>query len=150
MLEPFQGFPLNLGEFAATFPVVVYLYPGGGSSPEEGMDAARMDALQHRAFRDHGPDLDAHGYCAIGISSRSVSLLGESALAEGISHGLLSDPGLRVAAGLGLPTFELDGACWYHRLTFVAAGGRIQKAFFPVSAGRSAAQVIAWMQINLT
>jgi peroxiredoxin len=150
VLERFQGQPLNLGEFAAAFPVVLYVYPGGCCSPEDGTNARRMDALQHRAFRDHEPDLEAHGYQAIGISGQPGRPQEESALELGISHRLLRDPELRLARELGLPTFEADGARWYQRLTLVAAGGRVQKAFFPVaSPARSAAQVLAWMQINL-
>jgi peroxiredoxin len=50
---------------------------------------------------------------------------------------------------LELPTFEADGTRWYERLTLVVGSGRVQKAFFPVaSAARSAAQVLAWMQIQ--
>jgi peroxiredoxin len=149
VLERIQGNPLNLAEFAATFPVAVYMYPGCGCSPEDCSDAPRMDALQHRAFRDAEPDLEAHGYHAIGISSQAADAQSDTALLEGVSHRLLRDPGLRLARELGLPTFEADGARWYQRLTLVAAGGRVQKVFFPVaSPARSAAQVLAWMHIN--
>jgi peroxiredoxin len=62
---------------------------------------------------------------------------------------LLSDPELQLARELELPTFELDAARWYQRLTLVASGGRIEKAFFPVSsAAGSVGQVIAWLSVQ--
>jgi peroxiredoxin len=129
--------------------VVLYFYQGCSDVLEDRVNTDRLDAAQHRAFRDHKPDLDARDYRAIGISSQTSRLQGESALLHDIPHLLLSDPELLVADALELPTFEKDGGPWYERLTLVVGLGRVQKAFFPVAnAARSAAQVIAWMQIQ--
>jgi peroxiredoxin len=147
VLESFQGRPVHLESAAVR--MVLYFYPGLAGWREDGEDAALLDGVQHRAFRDHQPDFEARGYGAIGVSSQSRQLQGESALAHEVGHLLLSDPELLVAGALGLPTFEADGASWYERLTLVARSGRIEKVFFPVaSAARSAAQVIAWMQVR--
>jgi peroxiredoxin len=110
VLESFQGRPEHLESVAVG--VVFYFYPGCVGPSEGGVDAVPSDGVQHRVFRDHEPDFEARGYCAIGISSQSSHLQGESALVYGVSHLLLSDPGLLVAGALGLPTFEADGAHW--------------------------------------
>jgi len=145
VLNGYRGSPLDLGEFAETFPLVVYMYPGGFWSPEDGEDAPLLDAIQHRAFRDHQPDLEARNYRAIGISSQSERAQRDAAVANGVAHRLLRDPEFHLARELRLPTFTTADGCWYRRLMLVTRGARIEKAFFPVSdAGRSAAHVIAW------
>jgi peroxiredoxin len=149
VLSGYRGLPLDLCEFAHTFPLVVYLYPGGCWSPEDGEDTPLVDAVQHCAFRDHQPALEARKYRAIGISSQFLNAQRETALASGVSHTLLRDPELLLARELGLPTFSADGGCWYRRLMLVTSGAQVEKAFFPVSAaGRSAAQVIAWVTMQ--
>jgi peroxiredoxin len=146
VLESFQGRPVHLESAAVR--VVFYFYPGLAGWREDGQDAVLLDAVQHRVFHEHQPDFEARGYSTIGVSSQSRQLQGESALAHEVGHLLLSDPELLVAGALALPTFEADGACWYERLTLVARLGRIEKVFYPVaSPARSAAQVIAWMQV---
>lgn len=148
-LDASSGQQLNLHQFACGFHLVIYFYPGCGCSPDDGENTALMDALQHRAFRDHQPDLEARGYRALGISSQPVKTQDRAEIDNRISHGLFSDPTLQLAERLGLPTFAAEGRAWYRRLTLVTHGAYIVKAFFPVSsAPRSAAQVIAWMTIQ--
>jgi len=149
LLSSFQVSPVDLAQHANEFPLVIYFYPGGSSSPDDGHDGPMMDAAQHRAFRDHHPDFVAHECRAIGISSQSEQAQQKSAGTIGISHLLLTDPELQLAQELELPTFTVDGKSWYQRLTLVASHGTIDKAFYPVpSAARSAAQAIAWMQVH--
>lgn len=140
---------LNLCQFAGGYPLVIYVYPGCEWSPEDGPETPLMDAMQHRAFRDHQPDLETRGYRALGISSDPVKKQNRARIENRVAHGLFSDPSLQLAARLGLPTFPAHGTCWYRRLTLVIHEGIVVKAFFPVSsAARSAAQVIAWMKIQ--
>jgi peroxiredoxin len=149
VLSGYRGSAIDLREFAQTFALVIYVYPGGAWSPEDGEDTPLVDAGQHRAFLRHQSDLEARGYQAIGVSSQSQHAQRDTALADGVSHILLRDPDFQLARDLGLPTFDAEGGRWYHRLTLVVGGGRVEKVFFPVSsAGRSAAQVIAWMTIQ--
>jgi peroxiredoxin len=151
-------YALNLRQFACAYPLVIYLYPGWantsemscrGKSRESCGDTALMDAMQHRAFRDHQSDLEARGYRAIGVSSQSVEAQRRAMIDGRLTQRLLSDPGLGLAEQLQLPTFTEEGVRWYRRLTLVVHDGRVVKVFFPVSsAARSAAQVIAWMTIQ--
>jgi peroxiredoxin len=115
----------------------------------DGQDTAGMDAIQHRAFRDRQPEIEAAGYRVIAISSQSEQAQRRVVAENRLTHRLLSDPKLTLARELKLPTFPLDGARWYRRLMLVTSEGHVQKAFFPVSSpARSADQVIAWMTIQ--
>jgi peroxiredoxin len=148
-LEGSGELALNLYEYACGFSLIIYLYAGCERSPEDGEDTALCDSLQHRAFREHRLDLEARGYRAIGVSSQDARAQHRATLEHRLTHMLLSDPGLRLAQRLGLPTFTYDGVKRYCRLMLVVHDGRIVKVFFPVcSAARSAAQVIAWMTIQ--
>jgi peroxiredoxin len=142
-------YSLNLPEFACAYPLVIYIYPGGDASPESRGDTALLDAVQHRAFRDHQSELEARGYRAIGVSSQGAQAQRRAMLEGRLAHRLLSDPQLQLAERLQLPTFTDEGVRRYRRLTLVVHDGYIVKVFFPVSsAGRSAAQAVAWMTIQ--
>jgi peroxiredoxin len=148
-IESFQEDPLDLRQLAQQRPLVIYLYPGSDRSPADGGQTPMMDHAQHRAFFEHRAALASRSYQAVGISSQSIKAQVRSVIDGRLTQRLFSDPDLQIARELELPTFELDKARWYHRLTLIAKDGRIQKAFFPVaSAGRSAAQVITWMQVQ--
>jgi peroxiredoxin len=149
VLSSREAFPLNLRDFAAGFRLVIYMYPGTNSSPQDGQATALMDAIQHRACRDRQPDLEARGYYTIGISSQPENAQRRAIAENQLTHRLLSDPKLTLAHELKLPTFPLEGARWYRRLILLASQGHDEKAFFPVSSpARSADQVIAWMTIQ--
>ncbi len=140
---------VDLYELARQSPLVIYTYPGCSSSSEDDGETVRLDVAQHRAFREHQRDLEAHNYSAVGVSSQSKESQRQAALAGRVSHRLLCDPELELARALGLPTFMSDGAGWYERLVLVASGGRVEKAFYPVSKpARSAAQVITWLALR--
>ena len=145
----FDG-PLNLSDFSMSAPIVIYLYPGASTSPDDGDSSLLMDVLEHRAFRDHQPDLEAMGSSAFGVSSQSL----ESQLQILVDHAIpprqiLRDTELHLASELGLATFVLNGARWYHRLTLITINGEIVKAWATHPA-RTAAQAVAWMQLRGT
>jgi peroxiredoxin len=149
-LDCYQGRPVDLETYASGFSLVLYLYPGSTSSAEGGPDAQATDASQHRAFRERLSDFIAREYRVIGISSQSEHEQAQAVMTHDVKwpHRLLSDPELRLASAFDLPTFNLDGARLYQRIVLVVSRGRISKAFFPISSGaRSAAQVLAWMQL---
>ncbi|HEY4811463.1 MAG TPA: redoxin family protein [Solirubrobacteraceae bacterium] len=142
-------YPLNLHEFSCGYPLVIYVYPGSEASPEGGGDTALMDAVQHRAFRERQSDLEARGYRTIGVSSQAAHAQRRAMLKGRLNHRLLSDPRLELAELLQLPTFTDERVRLYRRLTLIVHDGHIVKVFFPVgSAGRSAAQAVAWMTLQ--
>ena len=138
----------DMRQYGHWCPLVICLYPGACSSPEDGRESPRLDRVQHRAFRARKDELMALGVGVIGVSSQSRRAQLDSLVANRVTHRLLSDPQLLLATELGLPTFTADGARWYQRLTLVASAGHIEKAFFPVCAARSAAQVITWIRLH--
>jgi peroxiredoxin len=136
--------PVNLSELDRG---VVYFYSGSLCSPEDGYDSAALDEAQHRAFADHWADFTALGCRAFGVSNQSPDEQRQVGEVLGLGHPLLSDGERRLAHELGLPTFTVQGATSYCRLTLVISDGVIATAFYPVtSAARSAAQAIVWIR----
>jgi peroxiredoxin len=121
---------------------VLYVYPRTGrpgEAPPPGWDeipGARGCTPQACAFRDHHPDLAAAGARVHGLSAQTLEEQDEAAERLRLPYPLLSDPGLRLAEAMGLPTFEaeVDGAPTrlYRRLTIVARGGRVADVIYPV------------------
>src|SRR5204863_8868167 len=105
---------LDLRE-AAAGTVVLYIYPRTGrpgEPPPDGWDAtpgARGCTPQSCAFRDHRAELAKLGADVVGMSAQSLAEQEEFAAREHIPYPILSDPDLRLAAALGLPTFEIAG-----------------------------------------
>ncbi len=133
--------------------LVAYVYPRTGV-PDRPLPAgwdeipgARGCTPQSCAYRDALAEFDALGVTVVGISAQSPAEQREFADREHIPFPLLSDDGLRLAAELRLPTFEVEGTTLYRRLTMVAEGGRIAKAFYPVfPPDRDASEVLAWLR----
>jgi peroxiredoxin len=151
LLSSTAGGQLDLGASTERL-TVVYVYPSTGV-PGEPLPAgwneiagARGCTPQCRAFRDHMLELAAYGASVLGLSSQSKDEQREFAARERIPYPLLSDPDLRLADVLGLPTFETAGRRFYRRLTFVARQRRIAKVFYPVrSPHRNPSEVLDWL-----
>jgi peroxiredoxin len=147
-----SGGKLDLRD-AAEDTLVLYVYPRTGRPGEplpEGWDdipGARGCTPQSCAFRDHFGELEALGADVLGMSSQPLSDQVEFAERVELPYPILSDPELRLADALTLPTFEVAGMRLYRRLTLIARAGRIVKAFYPVfPPDRNAADVVAWLQ----
>jgi len=136
----------------ATGRLVAYLYPRTGTPGEplpDGWDdipGARGCTPQSCSYRDALAEFERHGAIVVGIGAQSTAEQAEFAAREQIPFPLLSDPELRLAAALRLPTFEAAGMTLYRRLTLIAEAGTIVKAFYPVfPPDRDAAAVLAWL-----
>lgn len=145
------GGRLDLGEVTRRL-AVIYIYPRTEvpSAPLpaawEQIPGAHGCTPQSCAFRDHVLELAAYGVSVFGLSSQSLSEQREFAQIEQIPFPLLSDPDLRFAEALGLPTFQADGRHFYRRLTFLAREQRIAKVFYPILAPhQNASQVLRWL-----
>lgn len=145
------GGEVDLAEAAAGF-VVVYIYPRTGTPGQplpEGWDeipGARGCTPENCSFRDHQADIAAFGADVLGISSMEPGAQAAFAERERIPYPLLNDAALRLAAELGLPTFEAAGMTLYKRLTFIARAGRIERVFYPVfPPDRNATDVLGWL-----
>jgi peroxiredoxin len=132
--------------------LVTYVYPRTGRPGVpliEGWNeipGARGCTPQSCAYRDSLAEFEDLGATVVGLSAQSAAEQVEFAEREQIPFPLLSDPGLVLAERLGLPTFEAGGMTLYRRLTFVAAAGTIDGAFYPVfPPDRDASEVLAWL-----
>ena len=133
--------------------LVLFLFPrigAGGIEPLPGWDeipGARGCTPQAAGFRDRSGELDALGARVAGLSAQPPGELREAAERLGLALPLLSDPELRLAGALRLPTFDAAGMRLYTRLTLVARRGRVERAFYPVfPPDRNAEEVLAWLR----
>jgi peroxiredoxin len=146
------GGSLDLAELADRC-LVAYVYPRTGTPGEPLPDGwneipgARGCTPQSCAYRDALAELTALGASLVGISAQSPEEQREFAGRERIPFPLLADPGLELAAALGLPTFVAAGMTLYRRLTMVAEAGVVVKVFYPVfPPDRDAAEVLGWLR----
>jgi peroxiredoxin len=135
--------------------LVLYVYPRTGRpgiEPPTSWDetpGARGCTPQSCGYRDHGAELRALGARVIGLSAQPLDDQREAVERLRLPHPVISDPELRLAAALDLPTFEFEGARLYRRLALVAEDGRIVKAFYPVfPPDENAAEVLAWLSAS--
>jgi peroxiredoxin len=143
---------LDLRE-AAAGTLVLYIYPRTGRPgvpPPDGWDAtpgARGCTPQSCAFRDHRAELAELGADVVGMSAQPLADQEEFAAREHIPYPIVSDPELRLAETLRLPTFGIAGMRLYRRITLVVRAGRIEHVFYPVfPPDRNAADVVAWLR----
>jgi peroxiredoxin len=135
---------------------VLYLYPLSGkpgTDLPEGWDAipgARGCTPEACGFRDHLEELRQAGAERVyGLSSQDTAYQSEFAARMSLPFAILSDPELRLAELLGLPTFEAGGQRLYKRLTMIVSDGRIEHVFYPIfPPDGHAGEVVSWMQAH--
>jgi peroxiredoxin len=148
-----QGGLVDLAALAAEAPtLVLYIYPRTGRPGEDLPDGwddipgARGCTLQNASFRDHRAQLNVLGAEVVGLSAQSTDDQREFADREHMPYPLLSDQSLRLAAALGLPTFEVAGMTLYKRMTLVVRERVVERVFYPIfPPDRDAANVVAWL-----
>jgi RimJ/RimL family protein N-acetyltransferase len=147
-----QGGEVDLAELGAGL-LVVYVYPHTGIPGEplpagwDDIPGARGCTPQNCAYRDAAAEFAALGAELAGLSTQDAGEQREFAAREHIGYPLLNDSGLALAERLTLPTFEVEGATLYRRLTFIAREGRIVKTFYPVFPPDSdSAQALGWLR----
>jgi peroxiredoxin len=133
---------------------VIYAYPMTGRPGVDLPDGwneipgARGCTPESCAFRDHFAELQAAGADAVfGLSSQDTGYQREVVQRLRLPFPMLSDPELKLAGALGLPTFEAAGMELYRRLTLVIEDGRVAHVFYPVfPPDGHAAEVLAWLR----
>ncbi len=131
---------------------VVYVYPmiakPGVALPEswDMIPGARGCTPQSCNFRDHHHDLQKHNAEIFGLSSQSTQDQKEAVSRLHLPFPLLSDPDLKCAQALRLPTFEIDKKRLLKRVTLIISKQRIVKTFYPVfPPNQSAEMVVDWL-----
>jgi len=145
------GGRIDLADLAVGL-AVVFCYPRAGNPGVDhpGWDeipGARGCTPQACAFRDLHDELRAVGARVVGLSAQPAEEQAHFARLRSITYPLLSDPELRLASALELPTFEFEGLRLYKRVTLILAQRQIAKVFYPVfPPDRDAAEVLAWIE----
>lgn len=147
-----QGGSFDLARGAAGL-LVAYVYPRTGvpgqplPSGWDDIPGARGCTPQSCSYRDALAEFTGLGAEIVGISAQSAAEQSEFSQREHIPFPLLSDPDLRLAELLRLPTFDAGGMTLYKRLTFVVVADEIVKAFYPVfPPDRDASEVLNWLR----
>jgi peroxiredoxin len=132
--------------------LALFIYPhatGLADAPVPGWDAipgARGCTAQSCGFRDEHNRVADLGASIAGLSVQTSEEQRQFAARVGLQFPLISDPGVRLAASLRLPTFTAGDRIFYERLTLIARAGSIVKVFHPVPAPeRNAADVLRWL-----
>jgi peroxiredoxin len=143
------GGDIDLG-VAAAETLVLYVYPRTGVPGKpmpEGWDeipGARGCTPQNCAFRDLHGELRARGATVYGCSTQPLEEQREFAVRERIPYPLLSDSEIRLGEDPGLPTFVVDGARLYKRITLIVRGTEISDVIYPIfPPGSDAAEALS-------
>ncbi|MGE7438979.1 MerR family DNA-binding transcriptional regulator [Kitasatospora sp. NPDC001175] len=135
---------------------VVYCYPLTGRPDRDMPDGwdnipgARGCTAEACDFRDHHDDLIAVGAARVfGLSSQETGYQQEVVGRLRLPFAMLSDTGLRLAATIGLPTFDAGGETLYKRITLIIRDGVIEHVFYPIfPPNEHAEQVLRWLKDN--
>ncbi|MFI1235357.1 redoxin family protein [Nocardia salmonicida] len=146
-----DGVPTDLA--ASTGRIVVYIYPLTGRPDADlptgwaTIPGARGCTAQACDFRDHHDDLLALGvHRVFGLSSQDSDYQREVVDRLGLPFTMLSDPELRLADELSIPTFTADDDELFQRITLVIRDAVIEHVFYPVfPPDRHAEQVLEWL-----
>jgi peroxiredoxin len=148
-----DGRTVDLAERSRAGTVVVFAYPRTGRpdvDPPAGWDeipGARGCTPEACAFRDLSADFAAAGAELYGLSTQDRAYQSEAAERLALTHPLLSDEHLALAAALRLPTFVVEGTTLLRRLTMVLRDGRVDRVLYPVfPPDRAAEDALAALQ----
>jgi peroxiredoxin len=132
--------------------LVLFVYPHATGLPDapapdwDLIPGARGCTAQSCAFRDEHARITALGATVAGLSVQTVDEQRAFATRVGLHYRLVSDPELRLAAVLGLPTFEAGERTFYERATFVVKEGRVVQVFHPIAEPeQNATEVASWL-----
>lgn len=151
-----NGGTVRLDSFG-TGRTVIYLYPltgRPGTDLPEGWDeipGARGCSTEACDFRDHFQELqDAGAVGVFGMSSQDPDYQADVVDRLRLPFAMISDPDLRLAEALDLPTFAAQGhARLYSRLTLIVRDGVIEHVFYPIFPPNThAQQVLDWLRAH--
>ncbi|KAL3291157.1 ankyrin repeat protein [Colletotrichum asianum] len=122
--------------------VLIFVYPRSASPGEvippewDAIPGARGCTPQACSYRDNAARLAGAGVAHLfGVSAQTAEVQREFREREHLPYELLSDAGLEMARGLGLPTFEYGGMRLLKRFTMAIEGGRVVRVWYPECAG---------------
>lgn len=117
---------------------VIYIYPMMGDPkkplPDQWDSIAGVRGCTPQAcnFRDHFNALSDLNASVYGLSMQSTADRQAAVQRLHLPYPLLSDPDLRFAAALQLPTFTLAEVTRYQRVSLICQQNVIRRVFYPV------------------
>jgi peroxiredoxin len=133
---------------------ILFFYPRTAAPHENvpetwnAIPGARGCTPQACSFRDASDEFGKYGVSRIfGCSTQSTEYQRELKERTKLNYELLSDEELKLAEGMGLPTFEWEDKKLIKRLTVAVEGGKVVRVWYPVfPPDRSAAEVLGWLK----
>lgn len=135
---------------------VLFLYPltgDPGVDMPRGWDqipGARGCSQEACGFRDNLAALHEHGAeQVLALSSDDARYQQDLVRRLHLRYPMLSDPQMRLARALDLPTFQANGWTLYKRLTLIVHGDTIEHAFYPIfPPDTHADEVVRWLRAH--
>ena len=153
-LEATTGRAVDVSSVPARW-VVMYVYPRTGVpgvEMPEGWDAipgARGCTPQSCSYRDEFEAFRRLDASVFGLSTQTADAQREFASREHIPFALLSDADRVFGSALKLPTFTVERAVLYKRVTLVAQRGLIEHVRYPVfPPNEDALETLKWLRAN--
>ncbi|WP_449432491.1 peroxiredoxin [Pseudomonas putida] len=142
---------------AVTGLTVLFIYPRTGNpaipapAELESIPGAKGCTPQACGFSDHRNELEALGASHIyGLSSQDSGYQNELKKRQSLSFDLLSDEACRLAAALGLPTFQAGDLLLYSRAALIIKDGSILHVITDIpNPSENATTVATWIKANL-
>lgn len=131
--------PVNLAQLATGSLVLLFL------GDEMSGQSASADTSQCRSYREASLQFAALNVKIAAVCSLAPERTRLLARREGLPFPLISDPDLRLAWMLGLPTMRPAHEGCYRRLTLIAHQARVASVLYPVRVQHDAGQVMRWM-----
>jgi peroxiredoxin len=135
--------------------LVIYVYPMIGNLGHplpkawDVIPGARGCTPESCAFRDHHPEIAAAEATILGWSSQSTQDQEKAVDRLHLPFSLVSDPDMRLARLLHLPTFTADDTTYHERLTLIVHDRVVEKVFHPICApAEHPDDVLRWLQMH--
>ena len=147
-LEATSGSPVNPSRIIG--PAVIFCYPFTGrpgypNPPNwDHIPGAHGSTPQALAYSEAYGQFRRLGVKLFGLSLLSLEWQRDFVQRNGITFRLISDEDRSFQSRLGLPMFEIEGALYLQRLTFILHDGIISSVRFPIpEPEQDAAEVLA-------
>jgi peroxiredoxin len=138
----------TIAVLAQRWSLVIFFYPGAKESLTTIGESVGRDERRAVSWLRCEAELASMGYEIIGVSAQSAIEQARFASRDPLPYMLLSDPQLKLAQILGLPTTGQAAQRVYEPLTIVVHEQRIARVFHPIDPAHEARTVMRWIRSN--
>lgn len=138
-----SGHGVNLSEITDGR-LVIYLHSGREAAPGDKLSGG--ESVRRWAFVEHSLELASAGVKTVVVTRQPWRAQQSFAARHFVQYELLSDPDLKLALELGLPTSKESGRRAYRRPTLAANRKRIERVFDPLlNPDATVGEIRAWL-----